>query len=106
MSDGDASVKTVCLFDIFGCAVSCSRFALLSVGLRNMTGSSANWQSLETSGRLALASLAWGVPRLHFISSTSPIEMDLKANGTNALRTLEGFYVCTAEVFALLIRDL
>lgn len=41
-----------------------------------MTGSNANWQSLQTSGGLALASLARGVPRLHFISSTSPIEME------------------------------
>lgn len=91
MSDGDAPLKTVCLFDICGCVVSRSRFALLSVGGRNMTGSSANWQSMQTSGGLALASLARGVPRLHFISSTSPTEMDLKANGTNALRTLVGF---------------
>lgn len=70
-----------------------------------MTGSSANWQSLQTSGGLTLASLARGVPclaspRLHFISSTSPIEMDLKANGTSALRTLAGFYVRAAEVLA------
>lgn len=74
-----------------------------------MTGSSANCQWLQTSGGLALASLAWGVPRLHFISFTSPIEMDLKANGTNALRTLAGFYVRAAEVVAfeaLLKRDL
>lgn len=100
MSDVDALVKTVCLFDICGCALSSTRFAPLSVGGRNMTGSSANWQSLQTSGGLARASLARGVPRLHFISSTIPIEMDLKANGTNALRTLVGFYVCTAEVLA------
>lgn len=71
-----------------------------------MTGSSANWQLLQTSGGLALASLARGAPRLHFISSTSPIENDLKANGTNALRTLAGFYVRTAEVPPLFIRDL
>lgn len=71
-----------------------------------MTGSSANWQSPQTSGGLALAPLARGVPRLHFISSTSPIGMDLEANGTNALGTLAGFYVRTAEVLPLLIRDL
>lgn len=71
-----------------------------------MTGSSSNWHSLQTSGGLALASLARGVPRMHLISSNGPIEMDLKANGTNALRTLAGFYVCTAEVLALLKCDL
>lgn len=42
--DRDAAVKTVCLSDICRCARSSSRFALLSVGGRNMTGSSANWQ--------------------------------------------------------------
>lgn len=74
-----------------------------------MTGSSANWQSSQTSGGLALASLARGVPCLHFIFSTSPTEMDLKANGRHARRTLAGFHVCTADVLAferLLKRDL